>query len=503
MSRKVRSQPVGSIVAGELRGEELGREFYRLDSRQRRVLVIGAEKSRTVPTVGWLDEWPNIADFDVVIINLQTLDRVTLVKLSRVDKERLSRMRSQLFDLLMSRGEVYCILAPFLAFGSYIYFPDGSVEPEWSNLNWSPIGFSLTEIRGETVMVEGEVKFDEYLRQVSGWECYLNSTASLNYIEDRLRRDNKLAPEDEVFWQSLPLAMNRYGKPLSASLCFGIRSREPEDGDPKIRMISDYLHLLPPPTKINLEQGIDLLIEEAKGLPARTITPDWADLYHIPGEQQLEQRINETARRIKTAEREQKKLFQAYRELQRSKSLLFEHGENLRRTVSESLKRMGFNVRPFPAEPALLMLQTRYGRMLVDAAGRSGPAQAGDLAHLLRHAIFAQEEDGRIWKGILIFNHYRLEDPACGRPAAFPAEVVAQAREMRLGLLTAEGLYAAFCAVMQGSMLREEFEERLQRVAGIIPAPAAEPRHGQTLLTFVPPEELSRPAEPAEKAGRE
>jgi len=52
-------------------------------------------------------------------------------------------------------------------------------------------------------------------------------------------------------------------------------------------------------------------------------------------------------------------------------------------------------------------------------------------------------------------------------------------------------------------MLREECEERRQRGAGIIPAPAAEPRHGQTLLTFVPPEELSRPAEPAEKAGRE
>jgi hypothetical protein len=466
----------------------MARDFYRLDSRQRRVLVIGAEKSRTVPTVGWLDEWPNIADFDVVIINLQSLDRVTLVKLSRVDKERLSRMRSQLFDLLLSRGEIYCILAPFLAFGSYIYFPDGSMEPEWSNLNWSPIGFSLTEIRGETVLVEGEVKFEEYLRQVSGWECYLNSTASLNYIEERLRRENKLAQEDEIFWQSLPLAMNRYGKPLGASLCFGIRSRESAENDPKIRMLSDYLHLLPPPTRVNLEQGIDMLIEEAKGLPARSITPEWAELYHIPGEQQLEQRINETAKRIRTAEREQKRLFQSYRELQRSKALLFEHGENLKRTVAESLRRMGFQIKPYADGSGLLVLQTRFGKMLMDAAGRSGPAQAGDLGLLLRHAIFAQEEDGRIWKGLLVFNHYRLEDPSCHRPAAFPAEVVAQAREMKLGLLTAEGLYAAFCGVMQGSMLREELEERLQRNVGVIPMPSAEPLHVQPSLTFTPPQ---------------
>jgi len=471
----------------ERRVEEVVRDFYRFDSRQRRVLVIGSEKQRPVASVGWLDEWPDLADYDVVIINLKTLDRVTLVKLSRVDKERLTRMRSQLFDLMMSKGEIYCILAPFLAFGSYVYFPDGSMEPEWSNLNWSPIGFSFTEIRGETVKIEGDVKFEEYLRHVSGWDCYLNSTASLGYIEERLRREDKLKPGEELFWQSYPLAMNRYGKPLAASLCFGVRQQENRYGEPKIRFISDFLHLLPPPTKLSLEEGIDLLIEEAKGLPARTITPDWVELYHVPGEEQIEAKIDETVKRIKSAEREQKKLFQIYRELQRSKSLLFEHGDNLKRAVVEVLQRMGFTVKPYLAAEGLLVLQTRFGKMILEATGRSGPAQLEDLQLLLRHAAFAQEEDGRIWKGILIFNHYRLEDPSCERPAAFPAEVVARAREMRLGLITAEGLYACFCKVAKGSMLREEFEERLQQTVGIIHLPVVEPHHTQPMLRFAPP----------------
>jgi hypothetical protein len=471
----------------ERRADEVVRDFYRFDSRQRRVLVIGAEKNRPVSSVGWLDDWPDLADFDVIIINLKTLDRVTLVKLSRVDKERLTRMRQQLFDLMMSKGEVYCILAPFLAFGSYVYFPDGSMEPEWSNLNWSPIGFSFTEIRGETVKIEGDVKFEEYLRQVSGWDCYLNSTASLGYIEERLRRDEKLKQGEELFWQNYPLAMNRYGKPLAASLCFGVRQEENKYGEPKIKFMSDFLHLLPPPTKMSVEDGIDLLIEEAKGLPARTITPDWVELYHVPGEEQIEVKINETVKRMKAAEREQKKLFQTYRELQRTKSLLFEHGENLTRCTSDVLQRMGFSVKSYPMAEGLLVLQTRFGKMLLDATGRSGPAQMEDLQLLLRHAAFAQEDDGRIWKGILIFNHFRLEDPSCERPSAFPSEVVARSREMRLGLMTAEGLYACYCKVSKGSMLREEFEERLHKALGIIHLPVVEPHHTQPMLRFTPP----------------
>jgi len=429
-----------------------------------------------VPCVGWLEDLPNLADFDVIILNLQSLDRISLVKLSRSDKERLLRMRAQLTDLLLSGGEIYCILAPFLAFGSYLYFPDGSMEPEWSNFKWSPIGFSLTEIRGETLRIEDEVKFDEYLRQVSGWDGYLNSTASLNYLEERLQQEGKLNPDEELFWQSFPLAMNRYGKPLAASLCFGIRQKEAEHEEPRIRFISDYLHLLPPPTRISLEQGLDLLVEEAKGLPAKSIAPPWTEAYRIPGEELLEQKINDAARRIKAAEREQKRFFHAHRELQRCKAVLYEHGENLRQVVADILRRMDFKVKPYASGPDLLVVQTRLGRILLDAAGRSGPAQPGDLQNLVRHAIFAQE-DGRIWKGTLVFNHYRLADPARERPAAFTAEVVNRARELRFSLVTAEGLYASLCAFLQGSMLREELEERLFRTVGILNLPAAEPEN--------------------------
>ncbi len=464
----------------------ISREFYRLDSRQRRVLVIGSPGQHAAQAVGWLDEWPSLADFDVVIINLQSLDHAMLVKLSRQDKDRLKRMRVQLFDLLMSRGEIYCIMAPFLAFGSTIYYPDGNSEPEWSNLAWSPIGVNFIEIRGETVHLEGESKFESYLRQVGGWEGYINATASLYFAEERLKEEGHLAEGEEVFWQQMPLALNRFGKPLAASVCFGVRAFEEQRQDYKIKFISDYLHLLPPPTKIPLEKGIDLLIEEAKGLPARTITPDWADLYALPGEDHLQQKINEAQKIIRNAEREQKRHFQAYRELLRTRALLYEHGQNLKLAVMDVFQRMGFSCKSYPAAGDLVVLATRQGKVLLDVVGRSGPADAGDLQLLLNHAVYAQEEDGKIWKGLLVFNHFRLNDPASDRSQPFPAQVAAMAREMRLGLMTAEGLYGAFCLVMQGSMLKEELENRLYQQTGWIQLPLAEIKRSQQHLAFLP-----------------
>ncbi len=488
MNGRVRSISIDTLIQGQgSPGQEtVAREFYRLDSRQRRVLVIGSPGQHAASSVGWLDEWPSLADYDVVIINLKSLDHAALVKLSRQDKDRLKRMRLQLYDLLMSRGEIYCLMAPFLAFGSTIYYPDGNSEPEWSNLSWSPIGVSIIEIRGETVHLEGEKKFESYLRQVAGWDGYINATASLYFIEERLKEEGQLGEGEEVFWQQMPLAMNRFGKPLAASVCFGVRVYEENRQDYKIKFISDYLHLLPPPTKISLEKGIDLLIEEAKGLPARTITPDWADLYALPGEDHLQQKINEAQKMMRAAEREQKRHFQAYRELLRTRALLYEHGQNLKHVVKDVLQRMGFACKVYPALGDLLVLGTRQGRMLLDVVGRSGPAHAGDLQLLLRHAVYAQEEDGKIWKGLLVFNHFRLNDPASDRPAPFGAEVTAMAREMRLGLISAEGLYGAFCLVMQGSMLKEELENRLHQQTGWIQLPAVDIKRSQQDLGFLP-----------------
>jgi hypothetical protein len=56
---------------------------------------------------------------------------------------------------------------------------------------------------------------------------------------------------------------------------------------------------------------------------------------------------------------------------------------------------------------------------------------------------------------------------------------------MRLGLATAEGFYASFCAYLQGSMLREELEDRFFHGVGIINLPASEPLVHRPAMPFL------------------
>jgi len=60
------------------------------------------------------------------------------------------------------------------------------------------------------------------------------------------------------------------------------------------------------------------------------------------------------------------------------------------------------------------------------------------------------------------------------------------AREMRLRLMTSEGLYACFCQIAQGSMLKSELEDRLIQGPGIIHLPVVETKSEQPSLSFLP-----------------
>jgi hypothetical protein len=56
---------------------------------------------------------------------------------------------------------------------------------------------------------------------------------------------------------------------------------------------------------------------------------------------------------------------------------------------------------------------------------------------------------------------------------------------MRLGLATAESIYAGFCAYLRGSMLREELEDRIYQSVGIVQLPASEPFANQSPMPFL------------------
>lgn len=443
------------------------KEFYRLANREKRVLVVGAAYPHSARHVDWLGPWPNVSDFDAIIINLKTLDERTLIHLARQHPERMRTLRLVIFELLLQAGEVVVILAPPLAFGSTIYHANGVPEPEWSNYHFSPIGFGFLDIRGESIAVEPDQPFAFYLEQVKRWEGYLSGQAHLGFCEEALRRRKQLAPGEEVFWQMEPLARNRSGRAIAASLCFGVRSASGEMRMGTARMLSEAMHLLPPTYPLAVEEGIELILEEIKGVRAKTLAPEWAEVYELPGQARLKEKMAVNEQQRKALDREQKALLQQFRRLQHMRGLLYEQDDALRHLARRAFQEMGLGVGLFAPCQELFVVETRLGKMIVDCVGRSGPSRVEDLALFQQYAIYAQD-DGRIWKSLLILNPFRLDDPWCGRCEALPAELQARAGEHSIGLLLAPFLYSAWLDISQGALLRENFEEQIYRENGTI-----------------------------------
>lgn len=152
-------------------------------NRLLKILVIGSKGHRgATRCVDWRAPFPNIADFDVVIINLQTLDKDTLKAICdrtrqegryNVVDNRLSKMRDDIFELTRSRGQVYCILNRFLSSENVAVLSDGTSEPVYHNLQWCPVGFRLIETKPGDTKEDVNPNFRDYINHIKEWQYYI------------------------------------------------------------------------------------------------------------------------------------------------------------------------------------------------------------------------------------------------------------------------------------------------------------------------------------------
>jgi hypothetical protein len=77
-----------------------------------RILIIGSKDHSGAKCVEWTDPFPNIADYDAVIVNLQTLDKRTL---ELIGSEKLKNCSFEISQLLKSKGTLFMMMtAPLI-----------------------------------------------------------------------------------------------------------------------------------------------------------------------------------------------------------------------------------------------------------------------------------------------------------------------------------------------------------------------------------------------------
>jgi len=427
-----------------------------VNEMEKRILVISSVigKLASIKTVTWSEELPNIADFDVVIMDLFSL--YYEIKNNNVQLEDLKYPTVEAVNKLVgSNGELIVISYP----ATYLGQGNQSRNLYW----WSPMPIYNNLEEGSSIEIKDE-RFCTYIEQgVKKWFYYLE----LRKSQDEIKSRHKDIEKSWFEYNIEPIALNRYNRPIAASFSVTVKAEEHYGGEPHVIKTTGPVIILPPPTEITIEESIRLILADLFDVALESVEPKWLRNYKILGEdglegdiQSLEQRIDEEMRGIEQ-KTEQLKNLTVY------KKLLTETGDVLEEIVWETLEELGANVKR-PDEPNKedgWFTDHKNRKAVLEIKGKMGSIATKDVREL-EDWVSDGLERGEEYKGILFGNYFRGEPPE-KRGEPFPPDVIRFAEKKNQCIVTTVQLFEAFKRVKAGEMKSEAIFDKLMETNGV------------------------------------
>ena len=431
------------------------------ENRIPKVLVISeGDFPKEVESITWEDigkgTIPNIAEFDIVILNFV---RMTPQKAEYIVDPYGRGLRS-IHNLLWSGSEL-------------ILITDGeqrvtTVDQVTTNIfRILPVSIPFVKERGETILVEDEKYRDYYETHVDHWNFYIKDECRFpdgakNLLSERERIEYKFP----LCQLSKVIARNGFDKPISFSIRYGYRY-ESENYGSTLRL-SGHLTILQAPDKTeSVESAIKTLLSHY-GIHIKSKAPTWTNDFNVPGEEaigreikQLEEEKIKTREKIKSKEAEKE-------EITRYKELLFEDGDELRDIVWDTLDQIGFKVNKHDEYKEDGSIQEGKEVAVLEIKGREKSLTTGDVRQLDDWITDYTLREGKEPIGILIGNHYRLKKPE-SRDEPFPPDVLryVKANSRKLSLITTFQLFEIFCRIKNEKLDADTVRKEIMRNEGV------------------------------------
>ena len=468
---------------------------------EKRILVISSEigKLASVKTVTWSEELPNIADFDVVILDLVSLysdvenNKIKLDNLRYPNKEAVSKLIGSEGELIVISYPETHLMQPVperisrqpmqprgiccgISNDELLTMPTPR-GPHNDLYWWSPI--PLKNIIEQGYLVQDKIKdtpFRKYIEQgIKKWSYYLE----LRKQQETFIPDSGYANCD--YWMEYniePVALNRYNKPIAASFSITVKAKPRYafgESDARVISTSGPVVILPPPTEFTIEEAIRLILAKLYGVALESVEPEWLQNYKVPGENELEKEIRSLEQKIEEDKREVEQKKKQMKDLTKFKKLLTETGGTktgegvLEEIVWETLEELGATVKR-PDEPgksdgwftdykgrkAVLEIKGKRGRKSIAAK------DVRELENWVSDGLERRED----YKGILFGNPFREDRPE-ERKEPFPPDVRRFAEKRHQCIVTTVQLFEAFKRVKAGKMKPEEIFDKLMETNGV------------------------------------
>ncbi len=437
-----------------------------------RILVLGSSPhTRSITSYNW-DNLPNdlnVADYDVVILNL-----VPLLNKEFAQNLKLETLPSieQFARLLFSYGsEIIVIGFPDIILGK---------NPYQNIKYWLPPAIpKFTYEQGEKIC-EIDPEFDYYFNYVKSWFFYINPDYQEEY--PHYPKENYLRLLDPqahgLLYSVIPIAQTRFQKPIAFHLNFAARNLSNEN----IVKESGNIIWLPLPTEISDYEAVNLILRKRYNLCLEQLPPVWVENYKLPAQLPIEKTISQHKQEIQRLETELAKAQEDWKIAVRFRRLLYEQGEDgLEPVVREALRELGANVEDPPPK-----INREDGKLtdpngrkaILEIKGRTKSLQLGDVRQLdqwVRDALLSEEN----WegKGILIANTY-CNQPLEERDNAFPPNCIEKAKIAEQCLMTTTQLFRALCSHQRGELDQAAFWDIVFNTNGVCLLPEMEALDG-------------------------
>jgi len=308
---------------------------------KRRILVIGSKNHNRANCIDWLQPFPNIEEYDSIIINLQSLTQEVYDKTHKT----IRGMKESIMTVFNTDREIFCIMnklihqsPPATGFKGRRFVPIDSLSVSLSNYDWLPIRIEISERKKGTSIDVSDHRFDRYFQCVDEWKLEISQSFGHN-IPDML---NYLA------YELVPIAENRSEKMIGGTFVCKRSLKIEKKG---------AIHLLPPPTKCGTHEVIEIILDLICGEERRTVPP-WRKGIEVPKVEEIQRKIQQKTQKqiqIFTAMQEeisglQIQMFQwdSYRDL------LTATGDDLENIVQKALFGIGIKTKKtekgFPAD---------------------------------------------------------------------------------------------------------------------------------------------------------
>lgn len=437
---------------------------------EKRILVLGsAPHTKQISAYTWdrLPKYLNVADYDVVILNLEPLlDKHFAASLNIETLPSWEQFARLVFS---HASELIIIGMPIIQIGN---------NPYTNISEWLPpllpqfIVDSGEEIRN----IDSE--FAYYFKYVRRW--FFHTSSNWN-VKDYLWSHylSLIHPQtNDLGIQYHPLAQTRFQQAVAFRMKFqalGIATRSVpySQEDQAVLKISGDVICLPIPTEISAQEAVDLILQERYGLQFESAPPAWVEAYKLPNELPIEAEIDRCKDAIQQLEKELAAATTRLREESRYRKLLYEQGEAaLEPVVRDALRQLGAQV----DEP---QQRGREDGRLIDPKQRRGMLEIKGLTHQLklrevrqldqwvRDAFMDEEWES---KGILIANTF-YNQPIGNRGEPFPPNCIQAAKKFHLCLMTTTQLFKALYALQRGELNLDLFWDALFSTSGVCPLP--------------------------------